>query len=78
MFIIDNLLVKAPLKGVVRLARFLEDQALDRMYDPQTLREELMQLQTQFEMDEISEEEYDEREAEILQRMQEAQKNPRH
>lgn len=73
MFILDNLFIKQPIKGVVKLARFLEDQAEQQYYDTNLIRQELMRLQTRFEMDEISEEEYDQQEEALLERLEEAQ-----
>lgn len=76
MFILDNLFIKQPIKGVIRLSRFLEDQAQQQYYDTNLIRQELMRLQTQFEMDEISEEEYDQKEEALLERLEEAQQKP--
>jgi len=68
MFIIDSILL-APLKGVVWLGQKLNEIAQNELNDDGRIKEELMQLQLRFEMDEISEQEYDEKERELLERL---------
>ena len=65
MFLIDDLLL-APLKGVIFLAEKINEVIEKETSDEGSIKERLMSLQLKFEMDEISEEEYDEREDELL------------
>jgi len=65
MFLIDDLLL-APLKGVIFIAEKINEVIEKETSDEGSIKERLMSLQLKFEMDEISEEEYDEREDELL------------
>ncbi len=65
MFLIDDLLL-APLKGVIFIAEKINEVIEKETSDEGAIKERLMALQLKFEMDEISEEEYDEREDELL------------
>ena len=65
MFLIDDLLL-APLKGVIFIGKKINDVIEKEMSDEGAIKERLMALQLKFEMDEINEEEYDEREDELL------------
>lgn len=69
MFIIDDILL-FPFKGILSIARVVDKQLNRELYDPDKIQEELMRLQLQFELDEISEEEYNEREADLLARLE--------
>jgi len=68
MFLIDSILL-APLKGVIWMGQKLSDMAQEEMTDKGRIKEQLMRLQLQFELDEISEEEYDKKESELLDRL---------
>lgn len=72
MFLIDNILL-APIKGVYKLGKVLHDRAYDQLYDPKSIKEELLKLQLQLEMDEITEDEYDAYEEILLDRLEESQ-----
>jgi len=65
MFLIDDILL-APLKGVIFIAKKINDVMEKEMSDEGAIKERLMALQLKFEMDEIDEEEYDKREDELL------------
>ena len=65
MFLIDDLLL-APLKGVIFIAEKINEVIEKETSDEGSIKERLMSLQLKFEMDEISEEEYDQREDELL------------
>ena len=65
MFLIDDLLL-APLKGVIFVAEKINEVIEKETSDEGSIKERLMYLQLKFEMDEISEEEYDEQEDELL------------
>jgi hypothetical protein len=68
MFLIDSILL-APLKGVVWLGEKLSGIAEKELSDTGRIKEELMALQLRFELDEISQQEYNEREKELLDRL---------
>jgi Gas vesicle protein G len=68
VFLIDSILL-APLKGVVWMGQKLNDMAQEEIWDEGRIKDELMRLQLQFELDEISAEEYDRKEEELLDRL---------
>ena len=68
MFIIDDILL-APLKGVVWLGKKINDIVEKEVSDEGRIKERLMELQMRFELDEISEEEYNRQEKELLARL---------
>jgi hypothetical protein len=65
MFLIDSILL-APLKGVIWMGQKLSDMAQEELTDKGRIKQELMRLQLQFELDEISQAEYDQKEKELL------------
>lgn len=69
MFLIDDLLF-SPVKLVVWLGKKIDDVAQKELSDEGRIKEKLMQLQLRFEMDEITEEEYNKQEEEILARLE--------
>ena len=73
MFILDDILL-SPIKGFISLAKKINEIAENEVSDEGKLMDELMKLQLQFELDEIEEDEYNKREAEILDRMDELRK----
>ena len=68
MFLLDYILL-APIKGVIWLGKKVNDVGERELYDEGGIKDELMKLQLQFELDEISEQEYDEKEKELLDRL---------
>lgn len=62
MFIIDDFLIWT--------AETLRDIAYKEITDESKLKEELLKLRTLYELDEISEEEYQKKEDEILRRLE--------
>jgi hypothetical protein len=68
MFLIDDILL-APLKGVIWMGKKINEIAESQLCDTGRIKEELMALQLQFELDQISEQEYNEREKELLERL---------
>jgi len=68
MFLIDSILL-APVKGVVWLGEKLNEVAEKELNDDGLIKQELMELQLRFELDEISEQEYNEKEKELLDRL---------
>jgi len=69
MFIIDDILL-APLKGIIFLGKKINEVIEKETSDEGTVKERLMALQLQFEMDEIDEEEYDRKEEELLESLE--------
>lgn len=68
MFLIDDILL-APLKGVIWIGEKLNELVEKEFSDEGRIKEKLMELQLKFEMDEISEEEYNRQEKELLERL---------
>jgi len=68
MFLLDSILL-APLKGVVWLGEKLNEIAERELSDEGRIKEQLMALQLQFELDQIGEQEYDQKEHELLARL---------
>ncbi|MBU3965751.1 gas vesicle protein GvpG [Patescibacteria group bacterium] len=62
MFLIDDFLIW--------MAKKLHDIAYQEITDESKLKEELLKLRTLYELDEISEEEYQKKEDEILRRLE--------
>ena len=65
MLIIDDILM-APIKGIIFLAEKINEVIEKETSDEGAVKERLMALQLKFEMDEIDEVEYDKREDELL------------
>lgn len=74
MFLLDSILL-APLKGVIWMGQKLGDMAQTELTDKGRIKEELMALQMQFELDEINEQEYNRREKEVLDRLDDITKS---
>jgi len=67
MFLIDDILL-SPLTGVIWIAQKLNDMAQKELTDTDNIKEKLMTLQLKYELDEISEEEYNKLEKNLLMR----------
>jgi hypothetical protein len=66
MFILDDILL-APLKGVVWFGKKVAEVVEHEEYlDENNIKEQLMELQMKFELDEVSEEEYITQEQKLL------------
>ena len=65
MFIIDDILM-APFKGMIFIGEKINEVIEKENSDEGTIKERLMTLQLKLEMNEISEEEYDKREDDLL------------
>ena len=68
MLLIDDILL-APLKGVIWIGKKINEIVEKEMSDEGRIKEKLMELQMRFELDEISEEEYNRHEKELLERL---------
>jgi hypothetical protein len=73
MLLIDDILL-APLKGIIALGKKIDEIVQKEISDEGRIKERLMELQLKFEMDEISMEEYDRRESELLDMIERIQK----
>ena len=69
MFLIDDIFL-APLNGIIWLGKKINEVAEREFSDEGLIKEKLMQLQLRFELDEISEENYNRQEKELLERME--------
>lgn len=69
MFLIDDILL-APLNGIIWLGKKINEVAEKEFSDEGLIKEKLMQSQLRFEMDEISEDEYNKQEKELLERLE--------
>lgn len=74
MLIIDDILIGLPAKGLMAIFKKIHELAEAEATDESKLKEQLLRLQTMFELDEISEEEYQKQEDEILERLDEVRK----
>jgi len=70
MFLIDDILL-APLKSVIWLGKKINEVVQREVSDEGRIKEKLMELQLRFELDEISEDEYNKQEKELLARLDE-------
>ena len=68
MFLIDDILL-APLNGIIWLGKKINEVAEKEFSDEGLIKEKLMELQLKFELDKISEKEYNKQEAELLARL---------
>lgn len=59
-----------PVKGVVWIGEKLQETAEKEITDESKVHGELLELQMRFEMDEITEEEYEKREAKLMQKLE--------
>lgn len=68
MFFIDDLLL-APVNGFKFILNQIQKIADKELNDDTIIKEQLLELQMRLELDEVSEEEYREREAELFARL---------
>ena len=68
-FIIDNILL-SPLKFTVWIAAKLRENAYNEITDESKVHEKLLALQMRYEMEEISEEDYEKEEATLMDRLE--------
>ena len=69
MFIVDDLLIGLPAKGLLSIFEKIYEMAQTELTDESKIKEELLRSQTLYEIDEITEEEYQKIEAELLERL---------
>ena len=71
MLIIDDLLIWLPAKGLMAVFKKIHELAEAELNDESKLKEQLLRFQTMFELDQISEGEYQKQEDEIMARLNE-------
>lgn len=59
-----------PIKGITWIGQKIKEMAENELTDKSKIQEELLNLQMRFEMDEISKEEYEKKEAKLLERFE--------
>jgi uncharacterized membrane protein len=59
-----------PVRGITWVGSKLKETAEAELTDESKVQEELLELRMRFEMDEITEEEYEKREAEIMEKLE--------
>ena len=71
MFLIDllTLPVLGPIRGVHWLAKKVAEQAEKELSDEEGLRGELLELQMRYDLGEVTEAEYSQREAALIERL---------
>ena len=69
MFIIDDLLFGLPAKAFIGIFDKIYEMTQAELTDYSKIKEELLRLQTLYEIDEITEEEYYQQEAVLLERL---------
>ena len=69
-FLLDDILL-APIKGVMFIARKIGEQAEEEFLDEDGVRQELRGLYMLLETGEISEEDFTEREEQLIERLEE-------
>lgn len=74
MLIIDDLLIWLPAKGLMNIFKKIKEIADVELNDKSKLKEQLLYLQTMYELDQISEEEYQKQEDEIMNKLNEITK----
>jgi hypothetical protein len=73
MLLVDDLLFGLPAKGLTSIFTKVCEMAQLELTDDAKVKDELLQLQTLYEIDEITEEEYQEKEAVLLERLMAAE-----
>jgi hypothetical protein len=69
MFVLDDL-VLLPLQPVLLVAEKIDEMIQEEFYDTDRIKENLMQLQMNFDMGRISQEEFQRQEADLLERLE--------
>lgn len=67
-FIVDDILL-SPIRFTIWIGEKLKDAAYQEMTDESRVHEELLQLQMQYEMEEIGQEEYEKRESRLMEEL---------
>jgi len=75
VFVLDDLLL-APIKGLMFIAGRIKEAADQQLSDPQVIKRDLLQLEMQQELGQISKAEADERKTELFARLRAARGGP--
>jgi len=67
--------VLGPIRGLLWLARLIEEQANAQLYDPDKIRSELSELELALDLKKIDSAEYEKREEELLQRLRKSRES---
>jgi len=70
LFIIDDLLL-LPFRGLWYIFAEICNQAEAELYDESTVQQQLLKLQFQYEMGDLNQQDYEQKEAELLARLRE-------
>lgn len=68
MLVVDDLLGLA-IKGYFGIFKKIHDMAMDELYNPEKIQEQLLNLQQLYEAGEISKKQYQKQENELLNRL---------
>ena len=66
MLLVDDIFF-APINGLIWIAEKIDDMSEKELSDTEKIKEKLMELQLLYELDEITEEEYNQKEKELLE-----------
>lgn len=69
MFLLDDLFIGLPLKGLMSVADKINEMVQNEIFDERKIKEELMQLQILYDIEQITEEEYQKKEELLLARL---------
>ena len=69
MFLLDDLLITLPAKGLISIFEKIYEMAEDEFTDDAKIKEEFLLLQALYDSDQISEEEYQTKEDALLERL---------
>ena len=69
MFLLDDLLIGLPAKGLLSIFTEIYEMAQEELTDEGKIKEDLQRVQTLYETDQITEEDYQKEEAELLERL---------
>lgn len=75
MLILNSFLLSLPVKGLMGIFKRIAEMAEAELTDESKIREELLQLENLYENGQITEEEYQDREAGLIERLNMAREN---
>ena len=69
MLIIDDLLINLPVKGFLGIFKKIHEMVDEELYSEDKIQEELLRVSQLYESDQITKEEYQKKEAALLERL---------
>ena len=75
MLMLNGFFLSLPVKGLIGIFKKIAEMAEAELTDESKIREELLQLENLYENGQITEEEYQEREARLIERLNMAREN---